>query len=236
MKASSKVNNGHSFRLFTPLLSKQPKPTERGRAGRRRQRIEKKLLILQEEDEAAKKVDVEVDPAQYDMLTFAEKWFNNHPKDITGLGTFTMRRKRFSRQARKVLWNLCVCLFVFLCKCVCVCLSVCLFAEEWEDSTGIHPWEWPVCRYSSMCILLFSFWTGSDTEIRHDQIHKEPEHAHVPDPSPWSGECQLGLHHLEGNRAVFFLTAHSSAQDQCRLWNWVCVAIYSECAKLKHAE
>ena len=102
MKASSKVN-GHSFRLFTPLLSKQPKPTERGRAGRRRQRIEKKLLILQEEDEAAKKVDVEVDPAQYDMLTFAEKWFNNHPKDITGLGTFTMRRKRFSRQARKVL-------------------------------------------------------------------------------------------------------------------------------------
>ncbi|XP_065184924.1 unconventional myosin heavy chain 6-like [Sycon ciliatum] len=78
--------------------SSQPKP-EGGRTVRRKRRIEKKLLILQEEEEAAKKQTETVeDPAQFDMLTFAEKWFNNHPKDITGLGTFTMRRKKFSKQ------------------------------------------------------------------------------------------------------------------------------------------
>eukprot|EP00118_Oscarella_pearsei_P025077 m.307450 g.307450 ORF g.307450 m.307450 type:complete len:2013 (+) comp42307_c0_seq1:102-6140(+) len=68
----------------------QPKP-DGSRTMRRKRRVQKKLLGLAEDEDSKKEEAINVQ--DYSMLTYAEKWYNDHPKDSGGLGTLTLRRK-----------------------------------------------------------------------------------------------------------------------------------------------
>jgi myosin-7 len=67
----------------------QPK-AEGSRTMRRRRRVQKKLLGLHEEDD---KKEETFNIQEYSMVAYAEKWFNDHPKDSGGLGTLTLRKR-----------------------------------------------------------------------------------------------------------------------------------------------
>ena len=77
----------------------QPK-AEGSRTMRRRRRVQKKLLGLHEEDD---KKEEPFNIQEYSMVAYAEKWFNDHPKDSGGLGTLTLRRR--TKSGLKGVWK-----------------------------------------------------------------------------------------------------------------------------------
>ena len=91
--------------LDTMFQESQPKP-DGSRTMRRKRRVQKKLLGLAEDEDAKK--DETINVQDYSMLTYAEKWYNDHPKDSGGLGTLTLRRKgkslRGVREKNKRTW------------------------------------------------------------------------------------------------------------------------------------
>ena len=77
----------------------QPK-ADGSRTMRRKRRIQKKLLGLAEEED---KKEEAFNAQDYSMVAFAEKWFNDHPKDSGGLGTLTLRKR--SKSGLKGVFN-----------------------------------------------------------------------------------------------------------------------------------
>lgn len=78
--------------LDAMFRASQPK-AEGSRTMRRKRRIQKKLLGLAEEED---KKEETFNVQDYSMIAYAEKWFNDHPKDSGGLGTLTLRRRNKS--------------------------------------------------------------------------------------------------------------------------------------------